>query len=379
MNRSASRWTTLGIGLATLLAGFTWLRIEGKGESLNGKSAPSRLGIPTTQLSEKEQITHLLNRLAFGRRPGLADRVRKAGIAGYIEEQLQPETIPDQETEKRLADLTTLNMNTLELLAAYPPPQLLRGIERQMGRRMGMDPGAAGSLFPELQERRRAIEERKTSPQDRQRRPRTPKERMERAMASPARVVMELSQAKLLRAIYSSRQLEEVMTDFWFNHFNVFAGKGITRWLIGSYERDAIRPHALGNFRDLLGATAQHPAMLFYLDNWLSVDPNRKYDERQIRQLYAAYLEQQGAYPERLLLEVLRRRGMDTDQIEQHIERRNRRRANRMRHPRGRGGNAGAARRPPLSPSGTERELRPGAAGIAHDGGGRRLHAKGHH
>jgi uncharacterized protein (DUF1800 family) len=87
-------------------------------------------------------------------------------------------------------------------------------------------------------------------------------------------VVDELVQAKLLRAIYSERQLQEVMTDFWFNHFNVFIGKGADRYLLTSYERDVIRPHALGKFEDLLVATAQSPAMLFYLDNWLSVGPN---------------------------------------------------------------------------------------------------------
>ncbi len=94
------------------------------------------------------------------------------------------------------------------------------------------------------------------------------------AMNNPAGVVTgELTQAKLLRAIYSERQLEEVMTDFWFNHFNVFMDKGVDRLLVTSYERDVIRPHALGKFEDLLVATAKSPAMLFYLDNWLSVGP----------------------------------------------------------------------------------------------------------
>src|SRR5437016_4834940 len=95
------------------------------------------------------------------------------------------------------------------------------------------------------------------------------------AINNPQQVVVnELMQAKLLRAIYSERQLDEVMTDFWFNHFNVFVNKGSDRFLLTSYERDAIRPHALGKFEDLLVATAQSPAMLFYLDNWLSVGPN---------------------------------------------------------------------------------------------------------
>jgi uncharacterized protein (DUF1800 family) len=95
------------------------------------------------------------------------------------------------------------------------------------------------------------------------------------ALNNPEQVVGdELMQAKLLRAIYSERQLDEVMTDFWFNHFNVFIGKGADRYLLTSYERDLIRPHALGKFEDLLVATAKSPAMLFYLDNWLSVGPD---------------------------------------------------------------------------------------------------------
>src|SRR5437762_2321943 len=95
------------------------------------------------------------------------------------------------------------------------------------------------------------------------------------ALNNPQQVVLdELVQAKLLRAIYSERQLQEVMTDYWFNHFNVFIGKGADRYLLTSYERDVIRPHALGKFEELLVATAQSPAMLFYLDNWLSVGPN---------------------------------------------------------------------------------------------------------
>jgi uncharacterized protein (DUF1800 family) len=95
------------------------------------------------------------------------------------------------------------------------------------------------------------------------------------ALKNPEQVVVdELMQAKLVRAIYSERQLDEVMTDFWINHFNVFINKGADRYLLTSYERDAIRPHALGKFEDLLVATAKSPAMMFYLDNWLSVGPD---------------------------------------------------------------------------------------------------------
>jgi uncharacterized protein (DUF1800 family) len=95
------------------------------------------------------------------------------------------------------------------------------------------------------------------------------------AINNPVAVVQgELTQAKLLRAIYGERQLDEVMADFWMNHFNVFINKGADRYLLTSYERDVIRPHALGKFKDLLLATAKSPAMLFYLDNWQSIGPD---------------------------------------------------------------------------------------------------------
>ena len=103
---------------------------------------------------------------------------------------------------------------------------------------------------------------------------------------TPQRVVAELAMAKTDRAIYSERQLYEQMVDFWFNHFNVYAGKGADKWLLTSYERDAIRPYAMGKFRDLLEATAKSPAMLFYLDNWQSVDPDawkRLQEQQQFR------------------------------------------------------------------------------------------------
>jgi uncharacterized protein (DUF1800 family) len=90
----------------------------------------------------------------------------------------------------------------------------------------------------------------------------------------PARIALEMQAAKLLRAVMSERQLQEVMVDFWFNHFNVDVRKGEVRWYLTSYERDAIRPHALGKFPDLVRATARHPAMLYYLDNWVSVRPD---------------------------------------------------------------------------------------------------------
>lgn len=87
-------------------------------------------------------------------------------------------------------------------------------------------------------------------------------------------VISDLREGKLYRALYSNRQLEEILVDFWFNHFNVYEAKGLDRMMLASYERDAIRPHVFGHFKDLLLATARHPAMLLYLDNWESMSPD---------------------------------------------------------------------------------------------------------
>src|SRR5213078_4325773 len=93
--------------------------------------------------------------------------------------------------------------------------------------------------------------------------------------AGPQQMVSrDLAEGKLLRAVYSNRQLDEVLADFWFNHFNIYLDKGADRYLVTEYERDVIRAHVLGKFKDLLVATAKSPAMLFYLDNWQSVGPN---------------------------------------------------------------------------------------------------------
>ena len=97
---------------------------------------------------------------------------------------------------------------------------------------------------------------------------------LQNGLQPPQRITAELQASRILRAVYSERQLQEVMVDFWTNHFNVFAGKGADRWLLVSYDRDTIRPNAMGKFSDLLLATAQSPAMLFYLDNFQSVSPN---------------------------------------------------------------------------------------------------------
>ena len=212
--------------------------------SLSAASAPS--GIPAHP--DDKAIVHVLNRLAFGPAPGDVERVRRVGLDKYIEQQLRPETLADAGMAARLAGFGTLAKSSRELAEDY--------------------------FVPALMERRRTQQQAAAQPADApsdKREMRTP-EQME-LMQAERRVFTELSQQKILRAAYSERQLNEVMVDFWFNHFNVFAGKGQTRTYLTEYERDAIRPHVLGHFRDLLGATAQSPAMLFYLDNWQSAAP----------------------------------------------------------------------------------------------------------
>jgi uncharacterized protein (DUF1800 family) len=155
-------------------------------------------------------IEHALNRLAYGPRPGDVERVKQIGLSVWIDQQLRPDAIDDSALKARLPE--------------QPPRPTTLGdpmAERQWGRQS----------------------------------------------------VQALSAEKVNRAVYSERQLEEQLVDFWFNHFNVFAGKGRTSSWVAEYERTAIRPHVFGKFRDLLGATAKSPAMLFYLDNWLSADP----------------------------------------------------------------------------------------------------------
>jgi uncharacterized protein (DUF1800 family) len=209
-------------------------------------------------LTEEQRILHVLNRLGFGPRPGDVARVKAVGLENYINQQLHPEKIADTIAENKVRDLTVLNMTTAELYEKYPQPgQLLRQLQAR-----GVMPSETTAETPgnPLQnEKYREVLQ---------------KYYRENGLQQPQRIIAELQASRILRAVYSERQLHEVMVDFWTNHFNIFAGKGADRWLLPAYDRDTIRPHALGKFLPLLQATAQSPAMLFYLDNFQSVSPN---------------------------------------------------------------------------------------------------------
>jgi uncharacterized protein (DUF1800 family) len=201
--------------------------------------APAVADAPAARVTGDRQILHVLSRLTYGPRPGDLERVRAMGVPAWIDRQLRPQTIDDSATERALAELGTLRMPIAEALRQFPRP----------------DPKLRAQLASGEMSRQEMLE-------------RYPVEKR------PARIALELSSAKVVRAVTSERQLEELMVDFWFNHFNVFAGKGDVRWYVSAYEREAIRPYAMGRFPDLVRATAHHPAMLFYLDNWLSARPD---------------------------------------------------------------------------------------------------------
>jgi uncharacterized protein (DUF1800 family) len=196
------------------------------------------------------KVIHLLNRLSLGIRPGEIEQVQQLGVDKYIQQQLNPDSIVEPAIlTDRLSKLDTINLSPVELFQRYNP-------NRQA------DLESPLSIDKKIQQQQ------------------------------VRRVTNQAIEARLWRSIYSQRQLNEVMVDFWYNHFNVYADKGIDKLWVGAYEQQAIRPNAMGKFRDLLGATARHPAMLFYLDNWRNSVPNsnRKAKNEGINENYAREL-----------------------------------------------------------------------------------------
>jgi uncharacterized protein (DUF1800 family) len=302
------------------------------------KQDPVLKNLPITDLSVDEAIEHALNRLAYGARPADADKIKQMGLAKWIDQQLNPKAIDDSAMQARLGEYPTLNMSSTQLLAEYPQPKPVAKQEpKAAAATQNQAPGDAAAVvirrdmhkgqYPDQQGQAQKQTQTMNSQQATQkdadagimamaqemdgnanpeRNPRVAAASLDtpspmklnpatqgggkrdvlgmdpnavpQAISDdskrPQRVVEELGMAKMTRAIYSERQLQQVMDDFWFNHFNVFAGKGEVKWYLTSYERDVIQPNALGKFKNLLTDTAKSPAMLFYLDNFLSADPN---------------------------------------------------------------------------------------------------------
>ncbi|MGD0964611.1 MAG: DUF1800 domain-containing protein [Candidatus Acidiferrales bacterium] len=229
--------------------------------------------LPITQLTEEEAINHALNRLAYGPRLEDVERIRRMGLEKWVDQQLSPDSIDDSALDARLRKYPTLKMSSKDLLEEFPQPA-------QAAKQEGV---TKEEIQEQLREKRReAMTSVLVTGDDN-----LDKAQLQLAMIQgPGRIVAELSMAKVDRAIYSRRQLEAVMEDFWFNHFNVFANKGADRWLLTSYMRDTLRPRAMGKFDDLLLATAKSPAMLFFLDNWQSVDPEAFQQWRESRRRF---------------------------------------------------------------------------------------------
>ncbi len=250
-----------------------------------GSSTYSRAGDEHKALTEKEKILHLLNRLGFGPRPGDIEKVTAMGLEAYIEQQLHPQEIPDPALEKRLSAFKTLTMTPQELAELYPNPNQQRR-QREGAENNGEMMGESAEATREMQEARRQMR------------------------AGLQRIRFELSEAKIMRAVYSERHLQEVMSDFWMNHFNIFLAKGLDRVYTTDFEENVVRPLALGKFEDLLMATAKSPAMLYYLDNWISTAPAEVMEERvsELRSRLGSQRRQgRGGQGERALLRLLQR------------------------------------------------------------------------
>jgi len=220
-------------------------------------------GTKPKSLTEEQKILHVLNRLGFGARPGDVEKVRSLGLQRYIDKQLDAASIPDQVAESKVANLEIFKMSTAEVFEKYPNPgALLRMLEGNRNNNQA------------------ANNEEMTDAQRRERQQKLREYYVKYDLRPATQLVPQITANRVLRAVYSERQLQEVMVDFWQNHFNVFAGKAAVRWYIPSYERDVLRKNALGNFRDLVVGTAQHPAMLFYLDNFENVSPSANLNPR---------------------------------------------------------------------------------------------------
>ncbi len=279
----------ISIGIFTINAG-----------AVDSKSAVGRL-------TEDQKILHALNRLGFGALPGDVERVKAMGLDKYIDLQLHPETIDDAATEAKLQHLETLRMNTADLYEKYPQPgQLLRQLQKRndlpadlaAARDNRVKGGANAAPNANQQNQPKPGESMSAEASANQNNAATAAANnanpmnnaeyrravyeyfKENNLRPPQFLTGELQMSRILRAVYSERQLQEVLVDFWTNHFNVFAGKGADRWLLTSFDRDTIRPHTMGKFYDLLKATAESPAMLFYLDNFQSVSPNAPQQQR---------------------------------------------------------------------------------------------------
>ena len=230
-------------------------------------------------MPDDQRIAHVLSRLTFGARPGDLERVKTMGIEAFIAQQLDADSIDDTGAIAKLKKLPTLGMATPVIIEQYTPPKpavvpspspakASDNVTAPAQKAIAEAPQSANPGMPAMQN-----EMQNAKKEDAGGTPALPAAKPTPPPKNPYMVITDLQRAKLLRAVYSERQLYEVIVDFWENHFSIFANKDDDRYLLTSFDRETIRPFVMGRFRDLLGATAHSPAMLYYLDNWRSSVP----------------------------------------------------------------------------------------------------------
>lgn len=243
-------------------------------------------------LTADQRIAHVLSRLTYGARPGDFEKVKAMGVEAFINQQLDPDSIDNSASIAKLRRLPSLNMATPVIIEQYTPPKPVLSPSPVPAKSPDEKPAPPKSIA-EIGERQDAgkMPTLQSAMQNEMPKEDAVKMSQQKSEAggtpaypgaatkptpppkNPQMVVTDLQRAKLLRAVYSDQQLYELMVDFWENHFSIFANKDDDRYLLTAFDRETIRPFAMGRFRDLLGATAHSPAMLFYLDNWRSSVP----------------------------------------------------------------------------------------------------------
>lgn len=261
-------------------------------------------------LTEDQKALHVLNRLGFGARSGDVEKVKAMGVQKYIDQQLNGASINDSAVEAKWKNIEIFNMSTAEVFAKYPNPgALLRQLEGGRANQANAR-NQNGTMPPANQE--------DTQADQRERRQKLAEYYRKYDLRPAGQLIPQITANRMLRAVYSEKQLQEVMVDFWQNHFNVFSGKAAVRWYIPSYERDVLRKNALGNFKDLLVGTAQHPAMLFFLDNFESVSPNAQQNQGNGR--LQQILREGGQIPPRMRERIKQQRGFNDQQLDEFLK-----------------------------------------------------------
>lgn len=340
--REIVRQSIAAFALAAIVAAPFAANAQQMSQAPNSKNATAA---KAKSLTEDQKILHVLNRLGFGARPGDVERVRQTGVEKYVEQQLDAQKINDAALEARLQNFDALKMSNAELFAKYPNQggvlqivaerngisrKELRGDMKEQKMQQRENENSAAQMPPNKQSdstnnanaaakndpaRNGApqnnsvqnnsvqngsmqngatsnganlLQQNQSNLTDAERREyvrQIAELYREYGFGRPQQITQQLNAARILRAVYSERQLQEQMVDFWSNHFNVYANKASTRWFLPEYDRDVIRPNALGSFKDLLVATAKSPAMLFYLDNFQSVAANNSQNQRRATRL----------------------------------------------------------------------------------------------